>query len=951
MPKRIEPERWAVYIEARAHTTRAEAARIANISYDAARSFDKGDRTSSGVKIKDIRDKHLGPKPIPYERLGKPAQRAWNDFGYFRYRYFGRKSTPWQEEAAYKVVELMSTPRKEFGVLNCPPGSGKTSLFTHDIPLWLTVRNRGIAGLLGSATQSLAERYVDSLRRSLTNTFPVKADDDAKALGIAVDAQATLVGDYGAFKPDRDTVWSREQFSVLQQGGIVLLGKEPTWSAYGMDTKHIGGRYMYVGWDDLIDARDIRTFEKIEDRARWWDTVAEKRLEPAGVLMLVGQRLGPDDDYRRNADKEEGDEYAHDHDGCCDAEPGRKYHHFIYKAHYDDRCEGHHTEDAPYYPEGCLLDPRRVSWREQVAEQKQSISNYETVYQQEDADPSVLLVPRLWITGGRDPDTQEIFVGCLDHERALGVVPRGLGHTASVAMSDPSPTKYWAHQWWLYAMQTPEQYRYLIDVERKPMTAGEFLDWNNARQKWSGLMEEWWQRSKDLGRPITHWIFEENSGNRFVLQYEHTRRWCSARGVTILGHECVDTETDVLSDRGWLSYDEVQVGDRILTLNIGTQRAEWQPVELVYRGLHRGPMMRFDSRNIDSLCTVDHSWPAAYQHDRELRLVEARRLNSGHILPLARPLADDQEPQPVWDDDLVELVGWAVTEGWFDPAGNRIRIGQSTTANPILVDRLIDLFKRMDADVSVAEPHPYTGVVVFSLKGDVNRRVRALTGGCKALPPEFVSSLDAFQRHLLLEVLRLADGWTYGTTQNFCSDTESLIDAWEMLCALNGRPTYRTTRADRPQHHVVRVKQASDAYLQNKAVRPVVVEDFAGVVWCPRTVNGTFYARRGGKTFFTGNTQRNKADPEMGITILKPLYRHGKKRLPWAPFGDTQKRTGYLVNELTKWPLARTDDQVMADWFGEFNLPVFNRKPHKPAMQERPSWCKDGPEHYELARA
>lgn len=635
MPKKIEPERWAVYIEARAKTTRAEAARIANISYDAARSFDKGERSSSGVKVKALRDRAIGPQPIPYEKLTKPAQRAWDDFGYFRYRYFGRKSTPWQEEVAYKVVELIGSPRKEYAVVNMPPGSGKTTLVTHDIPAWLTVRNRSIAGLLGSATQKLAERYVDALRRTLVNTIPIKADSDQVELGLAVDAQATLVDDFGGFKPDRDTVWSREQFSVVQHGGLVLLRKEPTWSAYGQDTTHIGGRYLYVSWDDLIDFKDIAKFESCETRWHWWDTVAEKRLEPAGLLLLCGQRLGPEDDYRRNADKEEGDEYAHDHDGCCDAEAGRKYHHFVYRAHYDDRCDGLHDEDAPYYPEGCLLDPRRVSWRDQLAEMKSSISNYETVYQQGDADPSVLLVPKLWITGGRDAETHEIFVGCLDHERPVGVLPPNLGHTASVAMSDPSPTKYWAHQWWLYEVGTPEEFHHLMDVERRPMTAGDFLDWNNARQCWSGLMEEWWQRSRDLGRRITHWIFEQNSGNRFILQYEHTRRWCSARGVTIIGHE----------------------------------------------------------------------------------------------------------------------------------------------------------------------------------------------------------------------------------------------------------------------------------------------------------------------------TQRNRADADMGITMLGPLYRYGRKRLPWAPVGDTHRRVGHLVNELTKWPLARTDDEVMADWFGEFNKPVFARRPHKPAVQERPSWLAGGREHYEMARA
>ena len=147
--------------------------------------------------------------------LGPEALRALSDFGYFQKRYFGRIAYPWQVTAAETVVELLASPDKEYLVVNCPPGAGKSTLFTHDIPAWLTVKNRSIRGMIGSATTQLATGYVDRLRRTLARTLPVKCSDDDLTRGLALDAESTLSADYGRFQPVGD-IWTRDSFVVQQ---------------------------------------------------------------------------------------------------------------------------------------------------------------------------------------------------------------------------------------------------------------------------------------------------------------------------------------------------------------------------------------------------------------------------------------------------------------------------------------------------------------------------------------------------------------------------------------------------------------------------------------------------------------------------------------------------------------------------------------------------------------
>jgi hypothetical protein len=167
---------------------------------------------------------------------------------------------------------------------------------------------------------------------------------------------------------------------------------------------------------------------------------------------------------------------------------------------------------------------------------------FEVVYQQEDIDPANVLVNPLWITGGRAADGTE-HPGCWDNDRGLAELPKGLsGDLLSVATADPSASNYWAVQWWVVHPETEQ--RFLMDLVRQSMQAPEFLDWDYNTDSFIGLTEQWQTRSVALGLPITHWIVEQNAAQRYLLQYDHTKRWQRHHGVTIIGHETHKNKSD-----------------------------------------------------------------------------------------------------------------------------------------------------------------------------------------------------------------------------------------------------------------------------------------------------------------------------------------------------------------------------------------------------------------------
>ncbi len=478
------------------------------------------------------------PDPIALDDISLDARDALEDFHYFSERYFGRVPTPWRREAADVTLKLYDDEDKRHAVVNCPPGSGKTALFTHDIPAWLTMRDRAIRGVLGSWGMSTSGSYTRRLRTTFDRTALVPVSEDLIAKGMERQPSGVLAADFGRIKPlGQSDFWTANSFTVEQLDGRAPADKEPTWTAFG-NGEIIGWRVDFLIFDDLVTVRKLDSEAEQQRTRRWWDDEVEKRLEPGGLLLLEGQRLGANDHYRYCLDKLDIDEDDLEVlDGFDpDFEEGRrrKYHHIIFKAHYEDKCSGgnsrephHHPATAKPYPDGCLLDPARLKFRDLKREEAENPSRYMTVFQQEDTNPDQVLIPRHWIDGDAD------HPGCWDKDRDSWELPSLEGPVITVVSVDPSPTKNWAVQAWAYHPNS-ETY-FLLDLFRGEMTQPSFL--YGERDDYSGLLEDIRKDFEARGRPLRHVIFEKNVAQRWFLQQPYVEKWKRKHQVRIHDHE------------------------------------------------------------------------------------------------------------------------------------------------------------------------------------------------------------------------------------------------------------------------------------------------------------------------------------------------------------------------------------------------------------------------------
>ena len=523
--KKADLDRWQKYFDARNEGYGTEqSARKARLSPSTAYRFERGDPGSGGLEAAAVLGVNMVGGNLVAQPLSEEARKALEDFAYFRLRYFGRKSTPWQERAAYELLRILEdgTQDRKYVVMNEPPGSGKSTLFTHDIPCWLIVRNRTIRIQIGSRTERQARMYVGRIKRSLERDVPLRANADALARGLAFDAEACIQDDYGVFKPEgRSDMWRAEALVVRQLDGVALDDKEQTVSAWGQDSGFLGGRYDFVIWDDLIDRKNMKTEESREQLKEWWDGEAESRVEPGGLLLLQGQRIQHNDLYRHCLDKKKIDETP-------------KYTHIVYKAHYDDQCTGSHDNLQPW-PQSCLLDPGRLPFDHLQTLKHNNPRSFAVMYQQEDGDIAGGLVDATWITGGLDQEGYPA-PGCLDKERRLLEVPPNLmgGNGWSFVTVDPSPTEWWGVIWWVYDPESEN--RYIIDLHRRRLNPEQFLSLDLDTFEWSGLVTELWERSNELEAPISHIVVEVNAAQRWLLNQPHVQRWSAMTGVAFVPH-------------------------------------------------------------------------------------------------------------------------------------------------------------------------------------------------------------------------------------------------------------------------------------------------------------------------------------------------------------------------------------------------------------------------------
>lgn len=170
-------------------------------------------------------------------------------------------------------------------------------------------------------------------------------------------------------------------------------------------------------------------------------------------------------------------------------------------------------------------------------------------------------------------------------------------------------------------------------------------------------------------------------------------------GLGDSNHWCTLPTVQIMTQAGWKTYDQLTVGELVLTLNHETGLSEWQPLQAVNTWEVKDErMVRIKGKRHTSVTTGAHRWPILSGRPEYLQrqwttsaeLIAERTSDDavGHRLEsliTAAPHAG-LPAEAKYSDALVELVAWFFTEGQTQQReGRNARITgiyQSRAVNP-----------------------------------------------------------------------------------------------------------------------------------------------------------------------------------------------------------------------------------------------------------------------------
>lgn len=331
-------------------------------------------------------------------------------------------------------------------------------------------------------------------------------------------------------------------------------------------------------------------------------------------------------------------------------------------------------------------------------------------------------------------------------------------------------------------------------------------------------------------------------------------------GATVF---CVDDSTEALTQRGWLGPDDIKDGDLIASFDMATQRLRWAPVTGVFVKQYDGEMIHATSRSLDMLMTPDHR-VVHYKISRVrgakrgttewvLGIDEAQHIPASCRVQIPTSAEFDHAPtgEPV-DDALAAVLGWIISEGYFDPVGN-VFVYQNEGEKA----------QRIRADLAAAGL-PWTEStwqwpagnaihVRFFIRKSAATGLRAMLPG-KALTPALLMRMSKPQIAELVDRMLAGDGAINANgARSLIQNPGETLESFQMALTILGK-SY-SVRKHGPACRAVLMREPKRNKNGRYSVKRSERMPFSGRVWCPIVpITGTWVARRNGMPFITHNT-------------------------------------------------------------------------------------------------
>ena len=363
---------------------------------------------------------------------------------------------------------------------------------------------------------------------------------------------------------------------------------------------------------------------------------------------------------------------------------------------------------------------------------------------------------------------------------------------------------------------------------------------------------------------------------REVFQDESRSSWTGNIAIN-----CVDLNTEILTKRGWLQWNELTKKDECLT------ETGWQnPTRINKYPKYKGPVHVWKHMAFSAVSTPNHRWKVFNSERKQDEIVTSATLskfNEWSKHKIYRTLGEHNWiKEEKYTDNFVQVCGWVLTDG-FVCANTGCGVSQSKQQNiPKIRSLLKELVcahggqyylpsqkrvhrggRKAETFESAITEREHVGCTYWYISGRLGKLIQQLFPK-RVLTTEFINGLSCRQAKLLVKTMMLGDG----SGDRMCCGTREKADAFQMLCTWADistscsmvKPDGRPSGTIKETGQIVTTKKPfySIGVLRRKKVhvynRHETIVKGKGV-WCPTFTNdAAWVARREGCTYVTKNS-------------------------------------------------------------------------------------------------
>jgi thymidylate synthase ThyX len=343
------------------------------------------------------------------------------------------------------------------------------------------------------------------------------------------------------------------------------------------------------------------------------------------------------------------------------------------------------------------------------------------------------------------------------------------------------------------------------------------------------------------------------------------------------GRVCYDDKTEILSENGWVTFKELSRGVRVATVEMATNRLEYQlPTDYIADPFD-GELYAVDNTKVSIRVTHNHNMVVVDKTGLVLRRAvecagtkyklrrSALRTNAGFKpswiqVPPRRYINNDVEREGPGlsikvDTDWAWFLGYYISEGSINiqgKSGDTVSIYQNSNG----MGPIIETIER--CGFVPAGPYDDPRKDVQQIRIGSSALVRHLiefgVGSKNKRLPDYVFEWSIELREALLDALMYGDGTvTEHGTRVYNTASEQLADDVQQLIVELGRnANINISQCETCTMYRVRETKHGD-HTVNKHERQDRSELYTGTVYCVSVPNKTLVVRRNKKVYICGN--------------------------------------------------------------------------------------------------